>query len=429
MTGRLQFQFFLGHFIWNLAFLQGVLIFFYADRGLSLAEVFLIKNMVSVTVVVMEIPSGLVSDLFGRRRALIIGALAKFLGCLIIATSSEFTLLAVAYGLIGVGVSFYSGTNIAVVYEMEKGNDDPAARHRALAQMGVLAGLAQFASTLLGGLIATWSLDMVGWINAAGAFAAVLVFLSYRLPDHPSDPAPVVATPKRSRVRMARDGLRHLAAQGNATAIVTASVMVVALFMPMIAITTYQGVWQEMGAALEFAAAATAVAGLLSAGASYLVKRFLVAVAPLRFAVFTFLLLEISVLLGALDWIAMTVVSIALMEILRAYVLIVGSVIVNDAVDDRFRATINSAISLITRIVVVVLSPAWAFVLQDAGHASAFVWLAGVYAVLFIAIGVAGIAVRLSGRRALQPDPATEAQGVAATAQPSSTPSGEEHSS
>ncbi|SDU44263.1 MFS transporter [Stappia sp. ES.058] len=406
MTGRPQFQFFLGHFIWNLAFLQGVLIFFYADRGLSLAEVFLIKNMVSVIVVVTEIPSGLVSDLFGRRRALIIGALVKFVGCLIIALSSQFTLLAVAYGLIGVGVSFYSGTNIAIVYEMEQANADPAARHRALAQMGVLAGLAQFTSTLLGGLVATWSLDMVGWLNAAGAFAAVLVFLSYRLPEHVRAPAQAAATPKRSRLGMARDGLRHLAGQGNATAIVTAAVMVVALFMPMIAITTYQGVWKEMGAALEFAAAATAVAGLLSAGASYLVKRFLVAVAPIRFAVLAFLLLEVSVLLGALDWIAMTVVSIALMEILRAYVLIVGSVIVNDAVDDRFRATINSAISLVTRIVVVVLSPVWAFLLQDAGHASAFVWLAGVYAALFGAIALAGLWVRATIRRAPTPAPA-----------------------
>jgi MFS family permease len=428
MSGRLQSQFFLGHFIWNLAFLQGVLIFFYADRGLSLAEVFLIKNMVSVIVVVMEIPSGLVSDLFGRRRALIIGAVAKFIGCLIIATSSQFGLLAVAYGLIGVGVSFYSGTNIAVVYEMEKANADPAARHRALAQMGVLAGLAQFSSTLLGGLIATWSLDMVGWINAVGAFAAVLVFLSYRLPEHDRAPATATATPKRSRVQMARDGLRHLAGHGNAAAIVTAAVMVVALFMPMIAITTYQGVWKEMGAALEIAAIATAVAGLLSAGASYLVKRFMVAVAPVRFAVMAFALLEVSVLLGALDWIAMTFVSIALMEILRAYVLIVGSVIVNDAVEDRFRATINSAISLATRIVVVVLSPAWAFLLQDAGHASAFIWLAGIYATLFAAIALAGLAVRTSRARSRAPAPKAATSGPAATAPTPPTQPGEEQS-
>ncbi|MBL6430710.1 MAG: hypothetical protein HPM95_03975 [Alphaproteobacteria bacterium] len=124
----------------------------------------------------------------------------------------------------------------------------------------------------------------------------------------------------------------------------------------------------------------------------------------------------------------MTFVSIALMEILRAYVLIVGSVIVNDAVEDRFRATINSAISLATRIVVVVLSPVWAFLLQDAGHASAFVWLAAVYAALFAAIAIAGLAVRTSGARSAAPAPPAAASSTAATAPTHPTRPGEEQS-
>lgn len=384
----MNFAFFVGHFVWNLAFLQGILVYFYAERGVTLAEVFVIKNMVSIAVVIMQIPTGFVADFFGRKRALLLGAVIKFIGCLIIAVSSDFFLLVIAYSLIGIGISFYSGTDIAIVYEANSDSSTPFSRHEAIAKLRIISGLATFVSTILGGLIAIYSMKLVGWVNAGFALFSVIILLTYRLPANSNDfqkkSAPKVPLAPRTALSWVAD----FPLLTNKTALTITLIMVVTMFVPMVSIPTFQSAWQKMNVGFGIAAAATAVAGLMGAVSGYLVKSVASRISLPRFLLIVFLLLEASLLFGALDQLMASFFAIALMEVLRAFVLIIGTIIVNDSIENRFRATANSTISLASSVFVAIFAPVWAFGLQHSGHSFAFLFLSGIYGVIFLILGI-----------------------------------------
>jgi len=52
---------------------------FYDENGLSIADLFIIQSIYSVTIALIEIPSGYVADVLGRKNSMIIGT---FFGCL-----------------------------------------------------------------------------------------------------------------------------------------------------------------------------------------------------------------------------------------------------------------------------------------------------------------------------------------------------------
>ena len=57
-----------------------IIIEFYKSNGLSIRDVMLLQAFYSIVIVALEIPSGYVGDVLGRRKSLIIGTCFVFLG-------------------------------------------------------------------------------------------------------------------------------------------------------------------------------------------------------------------------------------------------------------------------------------------------------------------------------------------------------------
>ena len=52
-----------------------VVVLFYQDNGLSMQQIFILKSIYSIAMVVMEIPSGYLADIWGRKKTLMLGSL------------------------------------------------------------------------------------------------------------------------------------------------------------------------------------------------------------------------------------------------------------------------------------------------------------------------------------------------------------------
>ncbi|MEM1231666.1 MAG: MFS transporter [Pseudomonadota bacterium] len=106
-----------------LAFFQVFLIFlpiavpFFQSKGLSMQEVFALQALFAVLVVVMEVPSGYLADLFGRRRMLIVGSLFSGLGTTVLLFAEGFVGLALFEACLAVAHSLVSGADIAMAYD------------------------------------------------------------------------------------------------------------------------------------------------------------------------------------------------------------------------------------------------------------------------------------------------------------------------
>ncbi|MDP2888783.1 MAG: MFS transporter, partial [Bacteroidota bacterium] len=97
-----------------------IVVLFYQDNGLSMSQIFLLKSIYSIAMVVAELPSGYLADVWGCRRTLLFGAVMGTIGIVIYSISSDFASFAVAEVILGVGFSFVSGADSALMYDSLK---------------------------------------------------------------------------------------------------------------------------------------------------------------------------------------------------------------------------------------------------------------------------------------------------------------------
>src|SRR3989344_8374259 len=109
-----------------------IIILFYTENGLSLRDAFLIQSAYSLFLVLWEVPSGYLSDRWGRRNVLIIGTGLNFLSFIVYASGTGFTGFLAAELLLAVGMSFLSGTIEALTYDTLSQMEETS-RYRAAA--------------------------------------------------------------------------------------------------------------------------------------------------------------------------------------------------------------------------------------------------------------------------------------------------------
>jgi len=101
---------------WFMLFMPVVVLFF-MDNGLSVEEVMWTQAAYSLSVALFEMPSGYFSDKLGRRLTLILAMLITMAGYLVMSASYSFWWFVAAEILMGLGGSFMSGTDSAMLYD------------------------------------------------------------------------------------------------------------------------------------------------------------------------------------------------------------------------------------------------------------------------------------------------------------------------
>lgn len=154
----------------------------FSDRGLSIAQILQLQALFGVAVVLMEIPSGYVADVFGRRIALVLGGIFVGIGHSLLLIGYDFFTLALFEIALGIGLSLISGADVAVLYDTQvELGDDAEARQRGLGSLFLLrsiseasAGLAASAVLLVATLQDLVALQvLIGWLPLLFALLVV----------------------------------------------------------------------------------------------------------------------------------------------------------------------------------------------------------------------------------------------------------------
>ena len=93
------------------------IVLFYESYGLNIEQIVLLKTILSLSVLVLEVPSGYIADLWGRKACLVVGSGVWIASWLIYCTGSSFSEFAIAEMLAGVAGSLISGANTALGYD------------------------------------------------------------------------------------------------------------------------------------------------------------------------------------------------------------------------------------------------------------------------------------------------------------------------
>lgn len=121
-----------------------IFMLFQASRGLSFGECLALGGIFSGVVVLVEVPTGVFADRFGRRRSMLLGALTMVVSCAIAARAGSFAAFAVAEALAAVSIALCSGADSAYLYDFLRQHDraHEYSRHESTASAFHLLGSA-----------------------------------------------------------------------------------------------------------------------------------------------------------------------------------------------------------------------------------------------------------------------------------------------
>lgn len=156
-----------------------IIIPFYESNGMDMQLVMLLQAYYSIVMVALEIPSGYVGDVFGRKQSLLIGAILTFLGFSVYSISYSFGGFMGAATLLAIGSSFISGSDSALLYdtlvEMKQEKDYVRLEGKNYA----ISNFSEASAGILGGLLAIYSLRYPFFVQAATA--SVGIWAAYAL--------------------------------------------------------------------------------------------------------------------------------------------------------------------------------------------------------------------------------------------------------
>lgn len=119
-----------------------ILVLFFTRRGLSMTEVTLLNSVYAITAIVFEVPTGVLADRFGRRRAMVLGSLLMAAGCALDYLGHSFAIFAVGEGLLALGMTLSSGADSAWLYDLlvDAGREHEYRRREGAASASKLIG-------------------------------------------------------------------------------------------------------------------------------------------------------------------------------------------------------------------------------------------------------------------------------------------------
>ncbi len=162
--------------------------YFQRQIGLDFQQLLIGEAAFAAVIVVMEVPSGWLADIWGRKRALCLGYALNAVCYMLLWAADGFWLAITAQALIGVGISLISGADVALLYD-RLAEREQTQRYRKLEGLRHGLGLYSVAgASLAGGVMYSIDPYLPVLATAAAEAVAALITLGVREPARRRQP-------------------------------------------------------------------------------------------------------------------------------------------------------------------------------------------------------------------------------------------------
>lgn len=187
-------------------FPMAIITLFWKDQiGLSLTEILLLQAIFSVATLVMEYPSGYLSDRLGYRFTLHLASLLGIAGWTVYTFAGSFAGVLLAEVLLGVAYAFISGADSALLYESLRQSDREEEYARHDGRMAAWGQAGEAGGALFAGILYAWAPLLPFFIQIGVWVAALLVCRGLKEP--PGEEAPPHTSHLGEAWRVARTAL------------------------------------------------------------------------------------------------------------------------------------------------------------------------------------------------------------------------------
>ena len=148
---------------------------FWEERGMTIQMVVYTEIIYAVTIVLLEVPTGIIADKWGRKRMMLVDA---FLGCcefLLLLLATEFWHFALVVILAGIGRSASSGAENAMLYDTLKTGGKEQLFERQMGRLNACDIAAIMLAALSGSLLASrFGFELNYWISVGAMLISVI---------------------------------------------------------------------------------------------------------------------------------------------------------------------------------------------------------------------------------------------------------------
>lgn len=157
-----------------------IIVLFYEEHRLGLQDVFILKSVYSVAAVALEVPSGYLADVWGRKRCIVAGCVLFFGGYLCYSLTETFAAFLVAEILLGIGQTMINGADSALLYDttVHHGRENLYLRYEG--RITMIGNFAEAVAGIFGGLLAVYSLRYPFYAQAVVAFVGIPAAMALR---------------------------------------------------------------------------------------------------------------------------------------------------------------------------------------------------------------------------------------------------------
>jgi len=348
-----------------------------ATQGITMRQFMELQAVFALVILCGEVPSGLLSDLWGRKKTLLVGSTLKAISFSLLPLWSSYEGFLFYHLTMGIALSMISGGDVALLYDSHLAAGGERSRGTAVLGNMQLAGQTGAAvSALLGGAVVTLSYGHLLWANAILSWIPTLLVLRVTEP-------PAALPREKKRSEDFKEVLSTVLVRDAATRLVFLN-LVASGTVGLVMVWTNQKYWQDSGVPLAYF-------GVLSAGYSLIVgfagRSAALASArygrrPLLAVVGVLPIIAYSGMASFFGWAG--IVFGLLIQISRG----LGSVLFLNALNERitstFRATVISMVQLGTRASFVLLGPLVGYGIDAWGLPSVLSALGILFSIAFV---------------------------------------------
>ncbi|MEY4701657.1 MAG: hypothetical protein RL326_1844 [Pseudomonadota bacterium] len=342
-----------------------ILVPYWRSLGLSMHEIFEIQAIFGLAVAVLEVPTGYIADLFGRKLSVVLGSFISGVGFTILLFADSYWSLVGFEVVLALACTLVSGAEDAILFESIPAG---VSRKKVIGSFTSFGLIGEVLAALLAGFLVMYSFRAVLWAQVIVSW--IPFFVSLFLVEPPRPPVK-----RGSHVAEIRDVFVKVIAHEPLTRLVLIN-FVVAGLSSFCVVWLLQEFWRQSQVPMSYFGVMWAALMLVSV----FVSRGAHALESLLGAHRTLLLIALAPIVGYLLMAfappLVGIVAGGLFYVTRGLTYVIYQDAFNWRVPSQYRATANSFVSLFFRLAFVPIGPLLGSVVDQQGMRTGLVVLA-----------------------------------------------------
>ncbi|EQB89509.1 MFS family permease [Clostridium punense] len=144
----------------NIDLTRGIWMIYLASKGMSLTQLGLLETIFHITSFTMEVPTGAVADIFGRKTSRIVGRIMSLISVIILLLANSFLWFSISFIFTALSYNLESGAGDALIYDSLKEIGEEETYMKVSGRKELFFQVAGVISFFVGGYLATKSYNI-----------------------------------------------------------------------------------------------------------------------------------------------------------------------------------------------------------------------------------------------------------------------------